>query len=373
MIYLDSAATSLQKPRAVSEATLLAMRTMASPGRGGHAPSMLAAETVFNCRSAVDSFFNVGNPERVVFTFNATHSLNIAINSLVSRGDAVVISGYEHNAVLRPLTALGANIRVAESPLFNPEAALEAFRRELPGAACAVCTHVSNVFGYILPIAEIAALCNSFGVPFIIDAAQSAGVIPIDFTALGAEFLAAPGHKGLLGPQGTGILLCRNSGKPLLFGGTGGASLSAQMPDFLPDLHEAGTHNVAGIAGLEQGIAFLRSLPKNAVARHEKNLVRIFYEALSEVSDTYIFLSDDPALQTGVVSITSDRLACEELAERLAANDVCVRGGLHCAPLAHKSAGTLETGTVRFSFSPYNSERDIVKSAQILKKILHET
>ena len=372
MIYFDSAATSLQKPHAVSEATFLAIRTMASPGRGGHAPSMHAAETVFNCRSAVDSFFNTGNPERVVFTFNATHALNIAISSLISRGDAVVISGYEHNAVLRPLTALGASIRVAESPLFNPEAALEAFRRELPGAACAVCTHVSNVFGYILPIAEIAALCTSFGVPLIIDASQSAGVLPLDFTALGAEFIAAPGHKGLLGPQGTGILLCRSTGKPILFGGTGGASLSAQMPDFLPDRHEAGTHNVAGIAGLEQGIAFLRNLPENAVASHEKNLARIFAEAVSDLSNTHTFLSDNPALQTGVVSVISKELPCEEIAERLAIKGVCVRAGLHCAPLAHKSAGTLETGTVRFSFSPYNSEREIVKSAQILKKILRD-
>ena len=176
MIYLDSAATSLLKPPSVARATAMAMRTMASPGRGGHSAAMRAADTVFACREAAARLFHVPEPERVVFTMNATHALNIAIRSLVSPGDPVVISGYEHNSVTRPLHALGAQVRVAESPLFEPEAAVSAFRRALPGAKAAVCTMVSNVFGYLLPVREISELCAAAGVPLIVDAHRQPAV-----------------------------------------------------------------------------------------------------------------------------------------------------------------------------------------------------
>ena len=235
MIYLDSAATSLLKPPSVARATAMAVRTMASPGRGGHSAAMRAADTVFACREAAAELFHVPEPERVVFTMNATHALNIAIHSLVSPGDPVVISGYEHNSVTRPLHALGAQVRVAESPLFDPEAAVSAFRRALPGAKAAVCTMVSNVFGYLLPVREIAELCAAAGVPLIVDASQAAGCVAFDAAALGAAFVAMPGHKGLLGPQGTGILLCFAQPKPLLCGGTGSQSVLQDMPEELPD------------------------------------------------------------------------------------------------------------------------------------------
>ena len=240
MIYLDSAATSLQKPRGVEHAVVRAMRSMASPGRGDHSASMLAADVVFSCRQELSTLFHVEDPEKVVFTLNATHALNLAIFSLVKPGDPVAISGYEHNAVVRPLSAIGAKILTANAPLFAPEEMIAAFRSILPIAKVAVCTHVSNVFGYILPIEEIAELCREYRVPLIIDASQSAGSISIDFQALGAEFLAMPGHKGLLGPQGTGVLICKNSAKPLLYGGTGSKSIQSTMPDFLPDRLEAG-------------------------------------------------------------------------------------------------------------------------------------
>ena len=194
MIYLDSAATSLLKPPSVARATAMAMRTMASPGRGGHSAAMRAADTVFTCREAAAELFHVPEPERVVFTMNATHALNIAIHSLVSPGDPVVISGYEHNSVTRPLHTLGAQVRVAESPLFEPEAAVSAFRRALPGAKAVVCTMVSNVFGYLLPVQEIAELCAAAGVPLIVEASQAAGCVAFDAAALGAAFVAMPGH-----------------------------------------------------------------------------------------------------------------------------------------------------------------------------------
>ena len=214
MIYLDSAATSLLKPRSVHMAVQNAMRTMASPGRGGHRPALRAAETAYDCRVCLAELFKVPEPEDVVFTMNATHGLNIAINTLVSAGDRVVVSGWEHNAVTRPLRMLGADVDVAWAPVFDSASTIEAFRSKIPGAACVVCTHVSNVFGFILPIYEIAELCREYGVPLIVDASQSAWVLEVDARRLGAEFIAMPGHKGLLGPQGTGVLLCRGEARP---------------------------------------------------------------------------------------------------------------------------------------------------------------
>ena len=237
MIYLDSAATSLQKPPAVARACSYAISHYASPGRGGHKPAMDAAAAAFACREAAARLFQVPKPEQVVFTNNATHGLNIAIKALVRPGGTVVISGYEHNAVTRPLHAIpDVTVRVAAGQLFRPEETVEAFRKALtPEVTAAVFTHVSNVFGMILPIQELARLCRERGVPFILDASQSAGCLPVHLEELGAAFIAMPGHKGLYGPQGTGLLLCGQTPPPLLEGGTGSESIRQEMPDFLPD------------------------------------------------------------------------------------------------------------------------------------------
>ena len=371
MIYLDCAATSLQKPKEVSSAVSHAMSVMASPGRGCHRPAMLAADCVLNCRMLLASFFNVAEPENVIFTFNATHALNIAINSLVSEGDKVVISGYEHNSVTRPLKARNADVHIAASKLFDQSAAIEAFRLALPGAKCAVCTHVSNVFGYILPIKEISVLCREFGVPLIIDAAQSAGTIPIDFAALGAEFIAMPGHKGLLGPQGTGVLLCNCETKPILFGGTGSNSATNLMPDYLPDRLEAGTHNVAGIAGLAEALRFIMAQPKDLLLSHEKSLCSAFAKKLCAIPGLRIFTDGAFSCQSGVLSVMSEQMGSDELAERLGKHGICVRAGLHCSPTAHETVGTIEEGTVRFSFSPFNTMSEVNYTADTLKKILN--
>lgn len=371
MIYLDCAATSLQKPRSVYTAADYAMKNMASPGRGCHKPAMKAADCVLDCRLLLSSFFNVSDPEKVVFTFNATHGLNIAIHSLIKEGDRVVVSPFEHNSVIRPLAAIGAKLDVADSPLFCPEKTISAFRERLPGANCAVCTHVSNAFGYILPIAEIARLCHEFKVPLIIDASQSAGVLPLDFTALNADFIAMPGHKGLLGPQGTGVLLCKYPPEPILFGGTGSSSTDTAMPRHLPDRLEAGTHNVTGIAGLMAGVTYLQGRQAGTVAAHERSLCKRLAMELSTVSDIEIFYTNNDALQGGVLSIVSKKIDSDSLAEKLGSAGICVRAGLHCAPMAHETAGTLDTGTVRFSFSPFNKQEEIDLTARILKKTLN--
>lgn len=364
MIYLDSAATSLLKPPSVHRAVSDALSGLSSPGRGGHAGAMAAAGVLYDCRETLAGFFGVAEPERVVFTFNATHGLNIAIKSLVKSGDRVVVSGYEHNAVMRPLHAIGARVDVASSPLFRPEAAVEAFSRKLEGAKAAVCTHVSNVFGYILPIRDIAALCRAQNVPLIVDASQSAGCIPLEFDALGAEYAAMPGHKGLLGPQGTGVLLCRNErGGTLIEGGTGSDSENVDMPRFLPDRLEAGTHNMPGVAGLLAGVRWLEKRKSGAVLNHEQQMCRMMCRLLSENPRMRVYAAEDADAQSGVLSVAVDGMDCEDVARILAEKGIAVRAGLHCAPLAHQTAGTLESGTVRFSFSPFTTVCDVKKTA----------
>ena len=347
MIYLDNGATSFHKPAAVQRAMVEAMNRCANPGRGGYPAAMAAAETVFRCREEAGRFFDC-DPEQVAFTSNCTHGMNIAIRTLVKPGARVAISGFEHNAVTRPLHGLGAEISVAGRKLFDWENTLEEFEQALSGGVdAAVFTHVSNVFGYILPVEEMAAMCRSRGVPFIIDAAQSAGTLPVSLKELGADFIAMPGHKGLLGPQGTGLLLCGRMPEPLLYGGTGSESIRQEMPDFLPDRVEAGTVNVPGIAGLGAGLRYLRCVGIDKIHKREQQQAKHCAEGLRKLG----MLVFSGAHQAGTVSFVPGG-DCEEAAAALARRGIAVRAGLHCAPLAHESAGTLDTGTVRVSFGP---------------------
>lgn len=345
MIYLDNGATSLHKPRSVSEAVVCALENCGNPGRGGYSASMTAAKTVLRCRELAASMFDCA-PEQVVMTQSCTHGLNIAIRTLVKPGDRVLVSGFEHNAVTRPLHSLGAKLTVAGRKLFDWQDTLEQFEKALKaGVSAAVFTHVSNVFGYILPVEEMAQLCVKYRTPFIVDAAQSAGMLPVTLTQWGADFVAMPGHKGLLGPQGTGILLCGTEPAPLLQGGTGSNSRSFDMPDFLPDMAEAGTLNVPGIAGLRAGLAYLQRKGIHNICAGEVRQARRCAKALAELG-IQVFSGEH---QGGTVSFVPP-MDCEEMADKLAERGIAVRAGLHCAPLAHESAGTLETGTVRVSF-----------------------
>ncbi len=368
MIYLDSAATTLIKPVSVENAVVNALRTMSSPGRGGYESAVHAAETVFACRSEAAALFNVDDEEKVVFTFNATHGLNIAISSLVKDGSRVLISGYEHNSVTRPLHAAKARITVAGRKLFDRDAVLDDFRRHIPESDLVVCTYVSNVFGFILPIYEIAEECARSGVPLIVDASQAAGILELDFARLHAAFAAMPGHKGLMGPQGTGILLCGEAGMPLLHGGSGSDSLLQLMPEYLPDRLEAGTHNVCGIAGLCAGIKYVRDVGTHNITAKEKHLLDIAARELSDDIYTELFTGAE-GTQTGVLSIRSRVTDCETMAEELYSRGICVRSGLHCAPTAHESAGTLKTGTVRLSFSPFVTEEQVLAACGEIKEI----
>lgn len=344
MIYLDNGATSFPKPQAVSQAVARALEQGANPGRGGYGAAMEAGNLVLNCREAAGRLFHC-KPEQVVLTANCTQGLNIAIGSLIKEGDRVLISGFEHNAVVRPLYARKADLRIAGRRLFQWEEILESFRRELRrGVDAAVFTYVSNVFGYILPVEKLAALCREAGVPFILDAAQAAGSLKVSME-LGADFIAMPGHKGLLGPQGTGLLLCGQPGKPLLYGGTGSQSRSHEMPQDLPERLEPGTLNVPGAAGLAAGISIVERKGTDAIFRREHTQAEKLSRELRDLGFR-VFAGEH---QAGTVSFQGRR-DCEEIAAYLGKRGIAVRAGLHCAPLAHESAGTIAQGTVRVSF-----------------------
>ncbi len=354
MIYLDNGATSFRKPQVVYRAAVQAMQTCANPGRGGYGAAMEAARMVFRCRERAAELFGC-QPEQVVFTANCTQGLNMAIRSLVKPGDRVLISGFEHNAVTRPLHDLGAEILVSGRKLFHWQDTLMEFEKGLKQKpVAAIFTHVSNVFGYILPVEQMAALCRKHGVPFILDAAQSAGCIPVNLKELGAAFIAMPGHKGLLGPQGTGLLLCGVTPEPLIQGGTGSDSIRQEMPEFLPDRGEAGTLNVPGIAGLSAGLAFLQ---REGVTRIGQREAELAWRCAGQLEKLGMRVFSGPH-QAGVVSFLPG-MDCEEAAQQLGRAGIALRAGLHCAPLAHESGGTLDTGTVRISFGFDGSDRQI--------------
>ena len=365
MIYLDNGATSFPKLPQVRAAVADAMVNCANPGRSGHEASMNGARIVYRCRERAAALFGC-RPEQVVFTSNCTHGLNFGIRALVKPGGRVLVSGFEHNSVVRPLYALGARITVAGRKLFDPEDTLTRFEDGLKqGVDAAVFTHASNVFGYVLPVAEMAALCRRYGVPFGVDAAQSAGTERVDLSGWGAEFVAMPGHKGLQGPMGTGLLLCGNALEPLLYGGTGSESRRRDMPEDLPERLEPGTVNVPGIAGLEAGLATLQRMGIDGIRRREQAETRRCIAGLKWLG-LQVFSGK---IQNGTISFLAPG-DCEELAEALAKRGVAVRAGLHCAPLAHESAGTLETGTVRISFGIGTDAGQTRLFLEILEEIL---
>lgn len=366
MIYLDYGATAFRKPKSVVRAMVRAMECCASPGRGGYEAAMEAGRTVFQAREEAAKLFHC-RPEQAVFTSSCTHGLNIAIRTLVKPGARVVISGFEHNAVTRPLYALGAKTIVAGRRLFSWADTLEEFDRALQkGADAAVFTHVSNVFGYILPVEELAALCRSRGVPFILDAAQSAGTLEVDLESLRAAFIAMPGHKGLYGPQGTGLLLCGMQPEPLLCGGTGSMSREQEMPWELPDRLEAGTLNVPGIAGLAAGMEFVRRSGPEMLLRREHGLLEQCARGLSGLG-AKVYAGEHQAATLSFL-LGED---CEETAEKFARMGFALRAGLHCAPLAHESAGTLNTGTVRLSLGAFSTEAEIRAFLRAAKEMLN--
>jgi cysteine desulfurase family protein len=370
VIYLDNSATSMPKPRKVKQAMAWAVEHYASPGRGSSRASEQAEELLFSLRQEAAEMFDC-DWEQVVLTTSATHGLNIAIKSLVGRGDRVVISGMEHNAVVRPLYAIGAEVHVARSTLFDRKGLLEAFDRLLTvDTRLCVMTHVSNVFGWVLPVEEVAFLCKQRGIPFVLDASQSAGILPVQLRKLEAAFIAFPGHKGLLGPQGTGLLLCGHETKTLLEGGTGSVSREKEMPDFLPDRLEPGTHNMPGAAGLLEGLRYVRKRGLPQIAQEEAALKDYGASLLEKIPEIEVFQGE---CQTGVLSFRPRTQDCVLFCEKLSKKwDIALRAGLHCAPLAHETAGTLDTGTIRLSVGPMSERWQLKRLAKAVETLINQ-
>ncbi|HET6418836.1 MAG TPA: aminotransferase class V-fold PLP-dependent enzyme [Geobacteraceae bacterium] len=365
-IYLDNAATTFPKPEQVYLAIEHALRKIgAGPGRGGHSLGLEATRVVFEARENLAAFFGIGDSSRLVFTHSATEGLNLAIWGLLHPGDHVITTTMEHNSLARPLNHAALRgvdvtwIACDRRGGIDPGQVRSAIRRETRLIAL---SHCSNVNGSVQPVEEIGLLARRSGVLFLVDAAQSAGVIPMDVREMNIDLLAAPGHKGLLGPLGTGVLYVAEGVElsPLIVGGTGGYSDSQEQPAAMPERFESGTLNTPGIAGLGAGVDFIRSTGIEAIRKKEANLVSALSEGLGEMRRVRLYGHEDPRRHCGPVSFDVEGVDLSEVGFILDREyDICVRVGLHCAPAAHRTLGTWPRGTVRVSPGFFNTDRDI--------------
>ena len=377
MIYLDNSATTFPKPASVIQAMNNASRNYSfNPGRGGYRQSLKASEIVYNTRSKVKSFFNALSEESVIFTYNCTHALNMAVKGVLNRGDHAVISSLEHNAVLRPIQRLADSgfitYTVAEVVPGDDEQTLDNFRKAINSRTrLFVCTHASNVFGIRLPVERLCALAHSYDIFFCLDAAQSAGLLDIDVSREKYDYVCCAGHKYLYGPMGTGILIVNNDTalKTLIEGGTGSESADSSMPLYYPDRLEAGTANVAGIAGLGAAIDYLSSKGIDNIVKRETRLVTGLKNRLHTIEGLKVYENYDgvPVFSLSIDGFDSERVA-RYLSEQ---SDIAVRSGLHCAPLAHRQMGTLDSGTVRVAPGIFTTENDTQILFKTLRKMIH--
>lgn len=375
MIYLDNAATSFPKPPQVIRAMTDALQNFgANPGRGGHQLALRAGKTVEKCREAAAAFLGVPSPERVIFTRNCTESLNIAITGMLHKGDEVICSHGEHNAVMRPLERFVNRGDITVKVLRPDERGLvpvDSLRRAITSrTGLVIICHASNVTGVIQPVRELGAICHERGVPFLVDAAQTAGVLDVTLDGLNADMIAMPGHKGLLGPHGTGLLALRDgiAPEPLILGGTGSASESVRQPELLPDRYESGTLNLPGIAGLLAGIEFVAK-QREDIHRYENALNDRLRRQLTQIPGLRI-LGNEAAPRVGMTSVVPEGGDSAALADALDATGVAVRGGLHCAPAIHSYLGTMRSGAVRFAPGPYNTEQEIDDTAALVARLM---
>ncbi len=378
MIYLDNGATTFPKPASVINAVKSTLAAKgANPGRSGHRMSIAAAEIVYNCRENVSRLFGAKSPENVIFFNNCTSALNTVIKGILKKGDHAVISSLEHNAVVRPLEELkkrGVNYSIAEYVPYDNEATIDNFRNAFnEKTKLVICTGASNVFGFKLPVERIGALCRIYGILFCVDAAQTAGIVPIDLNNSCIDYLCTAGHKGLYGPMGTGLLIINNDIIPdsLIQGGTGSMSSNMSQPEILPDKFESGTVNLIGIAGLNEGIKFVMRRTTDSIEKYETRLIQTLYDNLNKNRNVVLYtrrpdISDSvPVLSFNIDGYDSEKTAML-LNDRF---DIAVRAGLHCAPLAHKQFSTLETGTVRIAVSAFTTIPQIAYVSNCINKI----
>ena len=377
MIYLDNAATSYPKPPQVIRAMAGTLEKLgANPGRGGHHLAVCAGRVVQRCREELAELTGIRQPERVIFTHSCTESLNLAISGTLHEGDEVLCSHGEHNAVMRLLDRYAAagqiTVRVMppdETGILQPHTLQ---RMISPKTALVIICHASNVTGVVQPVGRLGAVCRENGVPLLVDTAQTAGMLDVSLAALNADMIAMPGHKGLLGPHGTGVLILGEGmePEPLMCGGTGSASESLRQPDMLPDRYESGTLNLPGIAGLLAGVKFVRA-HQAEIHQYEQHLARRLRSQL-EGMDRLTLLGHPNAPKMGMVSFVPKGMDVSALSDDLDRSGVAVRGGLHCAPSIHTWLGTLQSGAVRASVGIYNTEQEIDDTAAIIARLLRE-
>lgn len=377
MIYLDNAATSYPKPLNVRKAVSSSFSYSANPGRAGHRLSIKASEEIYNCRNKIADMFGVDNPEKVIFTSGCTVALNTVIKGILSKGDHVIVSSIEHNSVLRPLQKLSDSgfIEFSVCDIYpeDDEKTLNSFRQSIKkNTKLAICSHASNVFGILSPVSKLAALCRYYNILFCIDASQSAGLFDINLSDIGADFLCAPGHKGLYGPMGIGFMIVNSVIPDSLYeGGTGSSSENFSQPSVLPDKFESGTVNLHGIAGLSAGIDFVKSYGVNRIRENESRIMSYLLSNLQNVDGITLY-QDNFKNCAPILSFNIDGINSEDVALILDRRfGIAVRAGIHCSPAAHKKYGTLDTGTVRVSpsvFTTFNDINYLIKAVSYINK-----
>lgn len=377
VIYLNNAATTFPKPKVVYRAVMDCMRNLGvSLGRGTDTLTVAAERLAYDTRALLASLFGIKNPLRIAFTYNATHAINIALKGFLKGGEHVITTSMEHNAVWRPLKYLertkGVELTVIwcdEEGKLNPK---EVERNIRCNTALIVMTHASNVTGTIMPVEEVGEIAKRHGLPLLVDAAQSAGVLPIDVEAMGISMLAFTGHKSLFGIQGVGGLYIQEGieVEPLIHGGTGSHSHLEDQPSEMPERLEVGTFSMPAVAGLKAGVEFIIRLGVDKIREHEMRLVELAISELAKIERVKIYGPKDVRERLGIIPLTVEGVDCGELAMMLEKEfGIIVRWGLHCAPIAHRTIGTFDTGALRVSFSLFNTERDVTLLVKALRKI----
>ena len=379
MIYLDNAATTLRKPPQVGEAMLAALQTLGNSSRGAHQGALDAAHTIYGARVRLAEFFHCPRPDHVVFTSGVTESLNVVLNGLLRAGDRAVSTDLEHNSVLRPLYRLAAERGVAVD--FVPADGqgrldYDGFERLVrPGTKLVVCTHASNLTGDLVDIKRVSDVAHARGALLVVDAAQTAGTRRVDMRELGADVLCFTGHKGLMGPQGTGGICLREGVEiaPFKVGGTGVQTYSRTQPEQYPTRLEAGTLNGHGIAGLSAAVGFLGEIGTEAVEAREAALTRRFLEGVRAIAGVTVYGDHSGGAHAGIVSLNVGERDSGEVADILSEDfGIATRAGAHCAPRLHEALGTKAQGAVRFSFSWFTTEQEIDAAVAAVKSIAGE-
>lgn len=377
MIYFDNAATTLQKPQEVIKAVVRAMTSMGNAGRGNTLSSLEASHTIFDTRENLAKFFNIEDSSRIAFTYNSTEALNMAIKGSLKSGDHVITTVLEHNSVLRPLYEMekkGVELSILGVDSLGNISYEELESHIRQSTKAVICTHGSNLTGNMIDIERVGNICKKYGILFIVDVSQTAGVFPIDVNKMNIDILCFTGHKSLFGPQGTGGIYVREGINitPLKSGGTGILTYSQEQPLEMPTHLEAGTLNGHGIAGLNAGINFIKEVGLDKIREKEEELMWEFYHGVKNLPHIKIYGDFSTKERCPIVTLNIGKYDSGDIAEELLANGIATRAGGHCAPLMHEALGTVKQGAVRFSFSYFNTLEEVRDTIKIIQSLVEQ-